>query len=63
MKPCHYQKYSYFGEPVLTLLNRTEHFIFSFVAHSNDTRVETEQLIYPLSSLVTEFGGVLGKIF
>jgi hypothetical protein len=29
-------------------------------ASSNDTRVETEQLIYPLSSLVAEFGGTLG---
>ena len=59
-KPCYYKKYSFFGEPKKTHLNRTKDFLFSFFSHSNDTRVETETLIYPLSSLVTEFGGVLG---
>ena len=62
-KPCYYKKYSYFGEQVETLMNRNGHFIFSFISYSNDTRMETETLIYPLSSLVAEFGGVLGKIF
>ena len=62
-KPCRYQKYSYFGEPVQTKEIKTDHFVFSIVALSNDTRVETEQLIYPLSSLVAEFGGTLGQIF
>ena len=61
-KPCYYKKYSFFGEPAKTHLNRTKHFIFSIFSNSNDTRVETETLIYPLSSLVAEFGGVLGKI-
>ena len=62
-KPCYYKKYSFFGEPQVTLINITDHFIFSVISHSNDTRVETETLIYPLSYLVAEFGGVLGKIF
>jgi hypothetical protein len=39
---------------------QTDLFLFSLVAQSNDTRIETEQLIYPLSSLVAEFGGTLG---
>ena len=62
-KPCRYRKYSYFGEPVETKQIKSNHFLFSIVALSNDTRVETEQLIYPLFSLVAEFGGTLGQIF
>ena len=62
-KPCYYKKYSFFGEPMQTHINRTGYFIFSVISYSNDTRMETETLIYPLSSLVAEFGGVLGKIF
>ena len=31
---------------------KSDHFVFSLVAASNFTNVETEHLIYPLSSLV-----------
>ena len=34
---------------------KSDHFIFSLVAASNYTNVETEHLIYPLSSLVVIF--------
>ena len=37
-----------------------EHYIFSLWAVSSKTRVETEELIYPMSTLVAEFGGTLG---
>ena len=58
-KPCFYRKYSFFGQKRNTNF-QTDSFIFSFYSHSNYTRVEKEQLIYPLSSLVAEFGGTLG---
>ena len=62
-KPCRYRRYSYFGEPVINKQIKSDQFLFSMVALSKDTRVETEQLIYPLSSLVAEFGGTLGQCF
>jgi len=37
-----------------------KHFQFSLWALSSKTRVETEELIYPVSTLVAEFGGTLG---
>jgi hypothetical protein len=58
-KPCNYKKYSYFGYQRETNF-KTDHFVFSLVSPFNDTKVETKQLIYPLSSLVAEFGGTLG---
>ena len=39
---------------------RSNFFIASFQATSVATRVEREELIYPFSSLVAEFGGTLG---
>ena len=41
----------------------TKHFLFSLWAVSNSTLLESEQLIYPLTSLVAEFGGLLGLFF
>ena len=38
----------------------SDHFVVSVWAITNDTTVETEILIYPMTSLVAEFGGVLG---
>ena len=59
-KPCQYRKYEFVGaeEPVVS--PRSEYFAFSLWAVSKKTTVQTEQLIYPLSSLVAEFGGTLG---
>ena len=57
-KPCKYKKYSFLGEPYPSAF-KSEHFIFSLWAVSNRTKVETEELIYPTSSLVAEFGGTL----
>ena len=37
-----------------------EYFAFSLWSVSKKTTIRTEQLIYPLSSLVAEFGGTLG---
>ena len=33
---------------------KSDHFVFSLIANSNYTNVETEHLIYPLSSLVVK---------
>ena len=39
---------------------KSDHFTFSLWSVSVDTYSEKEQLIYPLTSLVAEFGGTLG---
>ena len=59
IKPCKYNKYKLLGDPK-TASYITDKFLFSLWAVSNNTWVETEELIYPLSSLVAEFGGTLG---
>ena len=57
--PCKYKKYSFLGEPYPSAFE-SDHYIFLLWAVSYKTRVETEELIYPSSSLVAEFGGTLG---
>ena len=57
-KPCKYRTYRFLGEPLPSPFP-SEHFIFSLWAVSNKTKVKTEELIYPSSSLVAEFGGNL----
>ena len=59
MKPCFYRKYSFYGDERETMV-RSDNFVFALVSLFNRTHVETEQLIYPLTSLVAEFGGTLG---
>ena len=58
-KPCFYKKYSFMGDKYISSFV-TDHFFFSLWAVSNSTLVETEELIYPWTSLVAEFGGTLG---
>ena len=38
----------------------SDYFAFSLWAASKKTTIKTEQLIYPLASLVADFGGTLG---
>ena len=59
MKPCKYKKYIMVGERKRTSF-KSDNFTFSLWAVSKSTEVKTEDLIYPLSSLVAEFGGTLG---
>ena len=59
MKPCKYKRYKFLGDKNPSGF-KSEHFIFSLWAVSGKTKVETEELIYPGSSLVAEFGGILG---
>ena len=59
MKPCSYKKYVLIGEKRRSTIE-SEEFSFSLWAVSNSTLVEKEELIFPLSSLVAEFGGTLG---
>ena len=59
-KPCTYKKYSLVGNPQPSTFVLGQNFIFGLRAPSNMTMVEKEQLIYPLTSLVAEFGGTLG---
>ena len=56
LEPCHYKKYILLAEQVI----KSKRFKFSLWALSTNTRVETEELIYPVSTLVAEFGGTLG---
>ena len=60
IKPCRYQKYSFIGERDPSRFTGTEYLFFSLWAVSEKTQVNTEELIYPLSYLVAEFGGILG---
>ena len=57
-QPCKFKKYSFLAEPQTSSF-KSDHYIFSLWAVSNRTKVETEELIYPTSSLVAEFGGTL----
>jgi hypothetical protein len=59
MKPCFYKQYSFIGEKTSTSF-KSDFFTVSFYAVSNDTKVERELLVYPVTSLVAEFGGTLG---
>ena len=59
LKPCSYKKYVLIGEKRRSTF-KSEEFTFSLWALSNSTLVEKEELIFPLSSLVAEFGGTLG---
>ena len=59
MKPCQYRMYQFVGarEPMSAF---SEYHVFSLWAVSKKTTTKTEQLIYPLASLVADFGGTLG---
>ena len=57
-KPCRYNKYQIIGDIHTSSFNSSA-FLFSLVASSNDTLVETETLMFPWTSLVAEFGGTL----
>ena len=59
LKPCHFKKYIFLGDPSPSSF-KSEHYIFSLWAVSSKTKVEKEELIYPMSTLVAEFGGTLG---
>ena len=52
-KPCQYKKYIFLGDPYPSAFNSDDH-IFSLWVVSDKTRVETEELIYPSSSLVAD---------
>ena len=57
--PCHYRHYSFIGHKKETAFD-SDNYIFSLFAESDLTHIEREELVYPLSSLVAEFGGTLG---
>ncbi len=59
IKPCHYKKYQIVGDKSPTSF-KSNFSTISFWAVSMDTVVEKETLMYPLTSLVAEFGGTLG---
>ena len=52
-KPCQYKKYIFLGDPYPSAFKSDDH-IFSLWVVSDKTRVETEELIYPSSSLVAD---------
>ena len=57
-KPCYRRKYTFIGKEIPTSFEHDD-FILSLWAVSNETLVETEELIYPWTSLVAEFAGTL----
>ena len=59
LKPCQYRKYHFVGGKERVSLD-TDGFVFSLWAVSKKTTIKTEQLIYPVTSLVADFGGTLG---
>ena len=59
IKPCKYREYKVFGENRRTTL-QSKDFSFSLWAISKNTEVKREELIYPFSSFLAEFGGILG---
>ena len=66
IKPCKYKKYSLLGDRKPSdrgSVFPTDDVAFSLWAVSENTRVATEQLVYPLSSLIAEFGGTLSLFF
>ena len=58
IKPCKYRKYSFLGDRTPSFF-QSDFVAFSLWAVSENTRVATEQLVYPVSSLIAEFGGCL----
>ena len=58
MKPCRYKKYGFVTDGQPTIFE-AEEYVFSLWATSKYTKVSTEQLIYPMTSLTAEFGGAL----
>ena len=58
-KPCKYKKYVTVGEKRKTSFP-SKYFAMYLCATSKSTEVKREELIYPLSSLIAEFGGTLG---
>ena len=58
IKPCKYKKYSVLGDMIPSVF-QSDYVAFSLWAVSENTRVATEQLVYPVSSLIAEFGGCL----
>ena len=59
LKPCQYRSYHFVGGKEKVSLE-AESFAFSLWAVSKKTTIKTEQLIYPITSLVADFGGTLG---
>ena len=61
LKPCKYKRYNLVHQLEVGFTDpdpKVSKFILRAV--TNSTLVEKEQLVYPLSTLVAEFGGTLG---
>ena len=56
-KPCRYNRYHVVGDLHTSTFNSSE-YVFSLLASTNYTVVETETLKFPWTSLVAEFGGM-----
>ena len=59
-KPCSYKEYKFIGERKPTGLHENGTLTFSLWSVTRTTVVETEELFYPWTSLIAEFGGALG---
>ena len=58
-KPCNYKQYKFIGKNTV-FSAKFKYFVFALWSVTNFTKVETEMLVYPFTSLVAEFGGTLG---
>ena len=59
VKPCYYKKYNFIGDKQYSEFKQNNFYTLSFWAVSNETTVRKEVLLYPFTSLVAEFGGIL----
>ena len=57
--PCSYREFKTVGDPMDVKIERIG-FGFGLFLVTTDVRVETEELVYPFVSFVSDFGGALG---
>ena len=59
--PCRYREIRPLGDPIVTKIGGEDWFwVFALTLVSTDIKVETEALVYPFTTLVSDFGGSLG---
>ena len=60
LRPCTYEEYIQAGRRTTTSRVDEDNYLFSLWSNSDDIFVKTEELIYPWTAFVAEFGGTLG---
>ena len=60
IKPCNYKEYKIINSFTTTMKLDEHNCWVTFTSVAPDTRVQTEVILYPVTSYVAEFGGTLG---